>query len=67
MFWGELDTLLVDLPPGTSDAAISVVQNLPLNGVVLVTTPQDLAGMVVRKAFHMRANSRSPSWAWSRT
>ena len=60
VLWGKLDTLLVDLPPGTSDAAISVVQNLPLNGVVLVTTPQELAGMVVRKAFHMLRELKIP-------
>jgi Mrp family chromosome partitioning ATPase len=48
--WGDLDYLIVDLPPGTSDAALTVTQSLPLQGVVLVTSPQDLAGMVVRKA-----------------
>ncbi len=51
--WGKLDYLLVDLPPGTSDAALTVVQSLPLSGVVMVTTPQDLATLVVRKAVHM--------------
>ena len=51
--WGKLDTLLVDLPPGTSDAALSVAQALPLNGVILVTTPQALSAMVVRKAVLM--------------
>jgi len=51
--WGELDTLVVDLPPGTSDASLTVMQSIPLNGVVLVTSPQDLAGMVVRKAAKM--------------
>lgn len=48
--WHELDYLVVDLPPGTSDAALTVMQSIPLSGVVLVTSPQDLAGMVVRKA-----------------
>jgi Mrp family chromosome partitioning ATPase len=48
--WGDLDYLVVDLPPGTSDAALTVTQSLPLHGVLLVTSPQDLAGMVVRKA-----------------
>jgi Mrp family chromosome partitioning ATPase len=43
----------VDLPPGTSDASLTVMQSLPLSGVVLVTSPQDLAGMVVRKAAQM--------------
>ena len=51
--WGELDVLFVDMPPGTSDAALTVMQKLPLDGVVLVTTPQGLAGMVVRKAVHL--------------
>jgi len=51
--WGELDALVVDLPPGTSDASLTVMQSLPLSGVVLVTSPQDLAGMVVRKAAKM--------------
>jgi Mrp family chromosome partitioning ATPase len=48
--WGDLDVLVVDLPPGTSDASLTVMQSLPLNGILLVTSPQDLAGMVVRKA-----------------
>ncbi|MBN1643111.1 MAG: Mrp/NBP35 family ATP-binding protein [Anaerolineae bacterium] len=51
--WGTLDYLIVDLPPGTSDASLTVMQSIPLSGVVLVTSPQDLAGMVVRKAAHM--------------
>jgi Mrp family chromosome partitioning ATPase len=51
--WGDLDVLVVDLPPGTSDASLTVMQSIPLNGVVLVTSPQDLAGMVVRKAARM--------------
>lgn len=51
--WGQLDYLLVDLPPGTADAPLTVMQVLPLDGVVLVTTPQDLAAMVVRKAVRM--------------
>jgi Mrp family chromosome partitioning ATPase len=51
--WGALDYLVVDLPPGTSDAALTVTQSLPLSSVMLVTSPQDLAGMVVRKAAHM--------------
>ncbi len=51
--WGKLDYLIIDLPPGTSDAALTVMQVLPLDGIVLVTSPQDLAGMVVRKAANM--------------
>jgi ATP-binding protein involved in chromosome partitioning len=53
VLWGDVDYLLVDLPPGTSDAALTVLQSLPMSGVVLVTSPQSLAGMVVRKAVKM--------------
>jgi ATP-binding protein involved in chromosome partitioning len=60
VLWGKLDYLLVDLPPGTSDAALTVVQSLPLTGVVLVTTPQDLATLVVRKAMSMLAQLKIP-------
>jgi hybrid cluster-associated redox disulfide protein len=51
--WGELDYLLVDLPPGTSDAPMTAMQALPLDGVIVVSTPQGLATMVVSKAIHM--------------
>jgi ATP-binding protein involved in chromosome partitioning len=53
VLWGDLDYLVVDLPPGTSDASLTVLQSLPMSGVVLVTSPQDLSRMVVRKAAHM--------------
>ncbi|GFN22802.1 iron-sulfur cluster carrier protein [Thermanaeromonas sp. C210] len=53
VFWGELDYLLVDLPPGTGDAPLTVLQSLPLAGLVIVTSPQELANMVVRKAIKM--------------
>jgi Mrp family chromosome partitioning ATPase len=53
IIWGNLDYLVVDLPPGTADAALTVMQSLPLDGIILVTSPQDLAGMVVRKAANM--------------
>ncbi len=51
--WGELDWLVVDLPPGTGDEPLSVMQLIPLDGVVLVTTPQEVAVMDVRRALHM--------------
>jgi Mrp family chromosome partitioning ATPase len=60
VLWGKLDYLLVDMPPGTSDAALTVMQTLPVNGVVLVSTPQDLAGMVVRKADSMLKQLKVP-------
>jgi ATP-binding protein involved in chromosome partitioning len=58
--WGTLDYLIVDLPPGTSDASLTVMQSLPLSGVVLVTSPQGLAGMVVRKAARMAQQMQTP-------
>jgi Mrp family chromosome partitioning ATPase len=60
VMWGDLDYLIVDLPPGTSDASLTVMQSVPLDGVVLVTSPQDLAGMVVRKAAHMAEHMGAP-------
>ena len=60
VLWGDLDYLIVDLPPGTSDASLTVMQSLPLSGVVLVCTPQDLAGMVVRKAARMAGHLAVP-------
>ena len=58
--WGQLDELLVDLPPGTSDAALTVMQNLPINGILMVTTPQALATMVVNKAVRMASSLNVP-------
>jgi len=58
--WGDLDVLILDLPPGTSDAALTVMQSIPLNGVVMVTSPQDLAGMVVRKAAQLADQLKVP-------
>jgi Mrp family chromosome partitioning ATPase len=60
IFWGKLDYLIVDLPPGTSDASLTVMQSLPVSGIVLVSSPQDLAGMVVRKAAHMARQMGTP-------
>ena len=60
VMWGNLDYLLVDLPPGTSDAALTTMQALPVNGIVMVTTPQCLAAMVVRKAVHMAQAIKTP-------
>lgn len=60
VLWGELDYMLVDLPPGTSDAPLTVMQSLCPHGIVLVTTPQDLAAMVVRKARRMAEQMQVP-------
>ena len=51
--WGRLDYLVVDLPPGTADASLTVMQTIPISGVIIVFTPQDLTAMVVRKAVNM--------------
>jgi hydrogenase maturation protease len=53
VLWGYLDYLIVDLPPGTADAPLTVMQSLPLSGVIIVFSPQELAAMVVRKAVKM--------------
>ena len=51
--WGELDYLFVDMPPGTGDVALTVFQSLPIDGIVIVSTPQDLVKMIVNKAVNM--------------
>ncbi len=51
--WGDLDYLLIDQPPGTSDASMTVMQSLPLDGVVIVSSPQMLATMIVKKSINM--------------
>ncbi len=51
--WGQLDYLVVDLPPGTGDAPLTVLESLPVDGLVMVSSPQDLAVMVVKKAIRM--------------
>jgi Mrp family chromosome partitioning ATPase len=53
VLWGKLDYMLVDLPPGTADAPLTVLQSLPISGLIIVFTPQDLTNMVVRKAVKM--------------
>lgn len=58
--WGKLDHLIVDLPPGTGDVPLSVMQSLPLDGLVVVSSPQDLAVMVVKKAIKMAEQMSIP-------
>src|SRR5437879_9454115 len=58
--WGDLHYLLVDLPPGTSDAPLTVFQSLPLDGVIVVSSPQDLASMIVSKSVNMAKKMNAP-------
>jgi ATP-binding protein involved in chromosome partitioning len=58
--WGQLDYLVVDMPPGTGDVQLSLAQLVPVSGAVLVTTPQEVSLQDVRKAFHMFEKVRIP-------
>ena len=51
--WGDIDIMFVDMPPGTGDVALTVFQSLPLDGIVIVTSPQELVAMIVEKAIKM--------------
>ncbi len=53
VIWEELDYLLIDMPPGTGDVAMTVLQNIPVNGVVMISTPQPMVSMIVSKAINM--------------
>lgn len=53
VIWGELDYLVVDMPPGTGDVALTVMQDIPINGIVMVSVPQDFVSMIVAKAVNM--------------
>lgn len=60
VIWGELDYLFVDMPPGTGDVPLTVFQSLPVDGVVIVTSPQDLVQMIVKKAYNMARQMNIP-------
>jgi len=60
VLWGKLDYLIVDLPPGTADAPLTVMQTLPVSGIVIVFSPQELAAMVVKKAVRMAKQMKIP-------
>ena len=60
VLWGKLDYLIVDLPPGTADAPLTALQTLPISGIIIVFTPQDLTAMVVRKAVNMARQMGKP-------
>ena len=58
--WGDLDYLFVDMPPGTGDVPLTVFQSLPVDGVVIVTSPQDLVSLIVKKAYNMASMMNIP-------
>ena len=60
VMWGELDYLFVDMPPGTGDVPLTVFQSLPVDGIVIVTSPQDLVQMIVKKAYNMACQMDIP-------
>lgn len=53
VLWGDLDVLLIDMPPGTGDVALTILQEFPVNGVVMISTPQPMVSMIVTKAIRM--------------
>ncbi len=53
VFWGDVDYMFVDMPPGTGDVPLTVFQSLPVAGIIVVTSPQELVGMIVEKAVKM--------------
>lgn len=55
VYWGELDYMFIDMPPGTGDVPLTVYQSLKLDGIVIVTSPQDLVSLIVKKAYNMAA------------
>ncbi len=58
--WGELDYLLIDLPPGTGDVPLTIMQSLPLDGVIVVSSPQDLVKLIVTKSIKMAQRLNIP-------
>lgn len=60
VIWGDLDVLFIDMPPGTGDVALTVLQSIPVNGVVMVSTPQPMVSMIVSKAVNMCRQLKIP-------
>ena len=60
VIWGDLDYLLIDMPPGTGDVPLTVFQSIPLDGIIIVTSPQDLVSLIVKKAYNMAKSMNIP-------
>lgn len=60
VIWGDLDFLFIDMPPGTGDVPLTVFQSIPLDGVIIVTSPQELVSMIVKKAYNMARQMNIP-------
>lgn len=60
VYWGELDYLLIDMPPGTGDVPLTVFQSIPVDGAIIVTSPQDLVRLIVKKAYNMVVKMNIP-------
>jgi Mrp family chromosome partitioning ATPase len=58
--WGDLDYLIIDFPPGTSDVVLTAFQTIPFSGIVIVATPQDYVSMIVRKSINMASMLKTP-------
>ena len=60
VYWGDLDYMFIDMPPGTGDVPLTVYQSLKLDGIVIVTSPQDLVSLIVKKAYNMASMMNIP-------
>jgi ATP-binding protein involved in chromosome partitioning len=60
VIWGDLDYLFFDMPPGTGDVPLTVFQSVPLDGIIIVTSPQDLVSLIVKKAYNMAKTMNIP-------
>lgn len=60
VIWGDIDYLFLDMPPGTGDVPLTVFQSIPLDGIIIVTSPQDLVSLIVKKAYNMAMSMNIP-------
>ena len=60
VYWDALDYIIIDMPPGTGDIPLTVYQSLPIDGIVIVTAPQDLVSLIVKKAYNMATTMKVP-------